>query len=303
MRVEAIALLATYNEERFIDGCLDHLIAQGLSVYLIDNESTDRTVELARKYLGRGLLEIETWPRDGVYRWKAILRRKEELAAQLDGDWFMHVDADEIRLAPQSWMTLADAFAEAEARGYNAVNFAEFTFMPTRESPDHDHPSFRRSMRWYYPYKSGQQHGLKAWKRPSRPAPRRRAYPGLLSRAGRGAVAELAWSGGHRVRFRGMRIDPRPFPMRHYIFLSVPHAIEKYVQRSYDPDEVRSGWHQWRSRVEPTDFRLPPASELREFRSDDELDASNPRTQHYVAQWVEELERLGRPSDAAVARR
>ena len=48
-------------------------------------------------------------------------------------------------------MTLAEALAEADREGYNAVNFQEFTFVPTRESPDHDHPEFEETMRWYYP--------------------------------------------------------------------------------------------------------------------------------------------------------
>jgi glycosyltransferase involved in cell wall biosynthesis len=281
--MRAIALLATYNEARFITSCLEHLIANGLGVYLIDNDSTDRTVELARPYLGRGLLDIETIPRDGVYRWRAILERKEVLANRLDADWFMHTDPDEIRLPPSPDSTLVDAFCEAEDRGFNAVNFSEFTFLPTREEPDHDHPSFQETMRWYYPYKSNGLHGLKAWKRPVR----RRRSPFARRRP----AVELAWSGGHRVRFRGLRVYPHSFPMRHYLFLSVPHAIEKYVERRYDTDEIRSGWHQWRAQITAGALRLPSASELRVYESDSKLDPSEPRGTHYVAQWVEDARR------------
>jgi glycosyltransferase involved in cell wall biosynthesis len=39
MRV--VAILASYNERRFIDGCLEHLHGQGVESYLIDNWSTD----------------------------------------------------------------------------------------------------------------------------------------------------------------------------------------------------------------------------------------------------------------------
>jgi hypothetical protein len=58
----------------------------------------------------------------------------------------MHADPDEIRLPHRSDLTLAEAFAEADAQGYNAVNFQEFTFMPTREAPDHDHPHSKQTM-------------------------------------------------------------------------------------------------------------------------------------------------------------
>ncbi len=260
----AIALLATYNEERFIAGCLDHLIRLGIDVYLIDNSSTDETLAIASRYLGRGLIGIESFPRAGQYSWRPILERKEQLAVSLDADWFMHVDADEIRLPPRSDRSLAQAFAEVQAQGYNAVNFMEFTFVPTREAPDHDHQDFQHTMRWYYPFMpSLAPTQVKAWKK----------QPGAV---------ELAWSAGHQVRFPGLRLYPEAFPMRHYLFLSVPHAVRKYVERRYDPREVEAGWHRSRARLRPEMIKLPTQAELRLYRSDDELDPSNPRTQHYL---------------------
>lgn len=261
MRV--IALLATYNEEQFIAGCLEHLFAQGVEAYLIDNCSTDQTVAIAKRYLGRGLIDIETFPRAGVYNWRPILERKEQLAATLDADWFMHVDPDEIRLPPRSNRTLAEALADVDAQGYNAVNFLEFTFIPTREAPDHDHADFQETMRWYYPFRPTFPHQLKAWRR----------QPGRV---------DLTWSGGHLVRFPGLRMYPESFPMRHYLFLSMSHAIRKYVDRPFDPAEEAAGWHGWRARLRPEMIRLPSQSELRTYRSDDQLDPSNPRTQHYL---------------------
>src|SRR3712207_8599948 len=99
VQMRVVAILAAYNEERFLAGCLEHLFEQGVDAYLIDNESTDRTVEIAERYLGRGLIGIENIPRAaGVFSWRPIIRRKEELAATLEADWFMHADPDEIRL-------------------------------------------------------------------------------------------------------------------------------------------------------------------------------------------------------------
>ena len=278
MRV--VALLATYNEERFLDACVRNLASQGVDVYVIDNESNDRTLEIAQGHLGGAVFGIETFPRDGTYRWRAILERKEQLADELEADWFMHLDCDEMRLPPRPDTTLAEAFVELDAQGYNAVNFNEFTFIPTQEAPDHDHARFQETMRHYYPYKTNLHHGLKAWRKPDG---RVRGVP-LLGR--KRNTARFAWSGGHRVRFRGLRPYPRPFRMRHYLFLSVPHAIEKYVQRSYDEGEVRSGWHQWRARVTVDALRLPTNAELRPYTTDADLDPSNPREHHYTASWV-----------------
>jgi glycosyltransferase involved in cell wall biosynthesis len=258
-----IALLATYNEERFIAGCIEHLWRQGVDTYLIDNASTDDTLLIAKRYLNRGILDIEILPRSGVFNLKTILGRKEELAAALDADWFMHVDTDEIRVSPRSDSTLAQGFAEVEAQGYNAVNFQEFTFIPTAESPDHDHPHFQETMRWYYPFRPFFPHRLNAWKR----QPER---------------VELAWSAGHQVRFPGMSMCPISFRLRHYLFLSVPHAIRKYGRRRHEPAALARGWHGWRERFKPEMLKLPPQSELHNYLSDERLDSSNPRHQHYV---------------------
>lgn len=262
MRV--VAILAAYNERRFIEPCLEHLHEHGVDGYLIDNCSTDNTVALAERRLDRGLIGIESFPRGegDVYDWRGLLRRKEELARELDADWFIHLDPDELRLPPSGGPTLREALATVDREGFNAVDFAEFTFVPSREDPDHDHPDFQRTLRTYYTFEGRRSpHQLKAWK----------AHP----------EATLE-SGGHRVSFPEVKIYPQQFRMKHYLILSIPHAIEKYVERRYNPEEVESGWHGWRAKVGATDIQLPKRSTLRVSLSDDDLDPSNPRETHYV---------------------
>ncbi len=270
MRV--IAILAAYNERRFIDPCLEHLEQHGVDAYLVDNGSTDETVARAERWLGRNLVGIEELARgeESVYDWRAVLRRKEELAGELEADWFLHLDPDEVRLPPNRGQTLAQALETVEREGFNAVDFCEATFVPTHEEPDHDHPAFRDTLRTYYPFAPHPVHRLTAW----------RAAPQV----------ELASSGGHRASFPGLRPYPQRFPFKHYLFLSVPHAIEKYVERNYHPDEVRGGWHGWRATIAPDEIRLPSSSELRLTRSDEDLDFSEPRTTHCLD--PRELERL-----------
>lgn len=265
MRV--VAILAAYNEERFIGGCLEHLIEQGVEAYLIDNSSNDRTVEIAREYLGRGLIDVETLPREGgVHRWPKILRRKEEVAASIEADWFMHMDPDEIRLAPRSDQTLVEAFEDVDAQGYNAVNFLEFTFIPTKESPEHDHPDFQKTMRWYYPFMLRYPYQIKAWKR----------QPETIN---------LTRGGGHRVEFPDLRLYPETFRMRHYQFLSLEQACVKYLQnKNYDPAEVKKNF--WRAWVIEERMQLPSESDLNVYTSDAELSISNPRVQHVIEGWA-----------------
>jgi len=256
-----VAILATFNEERFIRGCLEHLLRHGLEVYLIDNDSQDRTVAIAERYLQRGLLGIETFPRAGTFESRPMLARKEQLADELDADWFMHVDPDEIRLPRRADRTLAQEFAEADERGFNAINFQEYTFVPTRESPDHDHPDYERTMRSYYPFLPSFPHRLNAWKKQAR-------------------RVDLASSGGHRVQFAGLRMHPDSFPMRHYLYLSVAHAIRKHVDKSFSPAELALGWHRARAALRAEKIVLQSERELRRYTGDHALDPANPLKKH-----------------------
>jgi len=262
--MKIVAILATYNEERFVANCVRNLVAQGASIYLIDNESTDATIRRVRETAGNALVGLESFPRHDVYSWQPILERKEQIANQIDAGWLMHVDADEIHLPPVGSPTLAHAFEEAEEAGHNAANFAEFTFIPVAESPNHDHGNYLDTMRWYYPFKSAEMHLMRAWKRQP-------------------VDVKFAWSGGHQVRFPGINVDQRFFRIKHYMFVSVDQLVEKYVQRRYDQREVTNGWHGWRATLRREKISLPLASQLGHTICDDGLDASDPRTTHYLA--------------------
>jgi glycosyltransferase involved in cell wall biosynthesis len=283
MRV--VAIVASYNEEIFIEACLENYLRQGVEVYLLDNESTDRTVEIARQYLGKNLVTIETIERRGHFEWTRILKRKEQIAGEIAADWFLHADVDEIRLPPRSDTTLAAAIEEADRQGYNAINFMEFTFLPTIESPDHMHRDFQKTMRWYYPYAPFHPNRVNGWKRqpPMSPAARWRFFRRTHRLSDlRPRSVDIAGSGGHRVAFDGLRLYPVDFKMRHYLALSLAHAVRKYVKKDFDPREVASGSHGWRAWAKENDLRLPSESEMRLYTGDDGLDASEPLEEHIL---------------------
>lgn len=281
--MKIIAILASYNEERFIRVCLEHYLNHGIQVYLLDNESTDRTVEIAREYLGKNLIGVETISRHGMYQWGKILRRKEELADELDADWLMHADPDEIRLPPTPHQTLAQAIAQVDSEGYNAINFMEYTFLPVRESSEHDHPDFQKTMRWYYPFGPRHPHRLNAWKKQPRRWTGVKEFARELikyHRWGKPSI-NLTSSGGHIVNFPDLRLYPVDFILKHYIVLSMNHAVQKYVKKAFDQNEV-SGMHGWRATAKEHDFLLPSQSQMRLFTSDAELDSSNPLKEHLI---------------------
>ena len=272
-----VAILASFNEEVFVRACFENYFAQGVEVYLIDNSSTDATVEIARQYLGRGLVGIESFPRHGSYVWEPILRRKEEVAEELGADWYLHADMDEIRRPPPGFRTIADALREAERAGANQVNFKNYLFLPTKEAPDHEHPDFERTMLWYRYMEPSYPNQVKGWKNQGRATLSQR----LRRLFGRDEATppkpvDLVATGGHLAAVANPTLWPVDFIMKHYQVLSIDHAIRKYVEKTYSPEELARGWHGWKGTVRPANLRLPSESEMRRYKSDEALDSSDP---------------------------
>jgi GT2 family glycosyltransferase len=266
-----IALLTARNEERFIGNCLAHHIRQGIQIYFFDHGSTDRTVEIAQPWLGRGLLAIEKLPAEAHFSLRDQLARHHERRNSLDADWFMQIDADEIHLAP-SGFNLPEALAAVSDAGYNAVNFQEFTFVPTAESPDHDHADYLQTMRSYYPFLPRCPWGIRA--------------------VHRSAQSSLNPANGHQPTFDGMRLCPLFFPMKHYQFMSVAQAGRKYSRR-YARTELDAGHHGghqgWRALFRAENFPLLSANSLCAFSSDAELDVRSPRLRHLLDEQMQAL--------------
>lgn len=231
-RLRVIALISSFNEGDVIGQVIGDLIDNGCEVYLLDNHSTDNTVEVASQWLGRGLLKIEAFPPgppadlEKQYLWREILMRKSQLAAQLGADWIIHADADELRESPWPDMSLADAFGVVDSLGFNAVNFALFNFRPVDDSfqPGDD---LRQRFQYYEPGEWVNALQIKAWKNT-------------------GVEFDLASSGGHNVGFAGRQVFPIPFILRHYPIRSSAHGRRKVLNERlprYTRQERAAGWH------------------------------------------------------------
>jgi glycosyltransferase involved in cell wall biosynthesis len=230
-KFRVVALLAAYNEGDVISSVIGDLIANGVEAYLIDNHSTDNTIDESRKWLGKGLIGIETFPKEvvpgeGVYMWEAILKRKEELAREIDADWFIHADADEFRESPWQGLTLGEGIEKADRLGFNAIGFELFNFRPTDESfqPGSDP---RAALTHFERPSMFDLDQMKAWKK----GPER---------------VSLAATGGHEVMFQGRKVCPVPFILRHYPIRSSAHGRTKiHADRlpRFTEKERQKGWH------------------------------------------------------------
>jgi glycosyltransferase involved in cell wall biosynthesis len=255
------AIIAARNEGLYIGRCCQHLVAHGIPFAVIDNESTDETRAIVESFRGRGLTCIVNHPYPGFYDWIGLLERKEELARELNSDWFMHLDADEIPEPPQRNESLISEIAVADAAGYTAVNFDEFVFVPTTETERHEGGDYVQSMCHYFFFEPTPQRLIRAWRN--------------------AADIELANSGGHCASFVNRRIYPKNFVLRHYITLSMEHLLKKYLgERNYSAAEITKGWHSWRPRLAQELIRVPPAEQLFDIRSDQGWNRSTPHDKH-----------------------
>jgi hypothetical protein len=231
---------------------------------LIDNESTDETVEIAESFRGNGLVQIVTSAYPGYYDWIGLLRVKEALARQIDADWLIHQDADEILEGPEPVRSLRDWIATADSEGYSAINFDEFVFVPTSEDDKYEGTDYVALMRYYYFFEP---------------------YPLRLVRGWRKAPdIDLSSTGGHMASFASQKIYPIHFVLRHYIALSMRHLREKYlVKRRYSEVEVRErGWHGWRARFRESMVQIPHREDLFRLEGDETWNRSRPHAKHII---------------------
>lgn len=92
------AVLCVYNEEDIIESTVRHLFAQGCTnVFLVDNASTDATVEIA---VGAGAVLADSFESSNFNEYEKIAHlntvvRKSNAQSQEEYTWWIYVDADE----------------------------------------------------------------------------------------------------------------------------------------------------------------------------------------------------------------
>lgn len=226
--IKACAILATYNEADIIEESVKKLIAGGVDVFVIDNGSTDRTADILSPLVGRGVVDIRAvkFHEDGreVYDWTSILRMKEGLSRELGYDWYLHVDADEIRYSPWPHLSLREGLDRVDRSGYNLINFKLFNFRLTQDIAATN--DYERDMPDYSFSEDFNHYQVKAWK----------SHPEI----------DIAAYGGHIARRPGARIYPTRFIHKHYPVRSLEHGRRKILQerkQRFSKAEKQRGWH------------------------------------------------------------
>jgi len=210
-------------------------------VAIVDNDSSDESRELIFAYRNAPVIMKERLSYGGYYSLPELLAAKQKIYRRLSHDWVIHHDADEILEHFRPNLTLRDAIQEADVLGYNVINFDEFVFLPS-PGVDFHNKNYYHEMRRYYFFEPDRNRLNRAWKRSL-----------LLNNVN---------SGGHRLSGNGIETFPQNHILRHYIALSQGHVNEKYLDRRFDVQAVKRGWHTNKLSLTEENLRLPQSNKF-----------------------------------------
>lgn len=186
------------NEAAYVARNVVNSLEQGLVPVMIDNGSTDGTDTLARS-LGIPLHRHMT-PEFVLHD---MISYGVELSQSMGADWYVLKDADEL-MESYDDRTVARTIEDADAEGYNCVNFDSYSFWPTT-SDNWSEPDYARRQTHYtffdIPYVRAIKNSPEIWL----------DHPHL--------------PGGER------RQSPTNLVIRHYKFLDPDHGRRKVAER------------------------------------------------------------------------
>ena len=140
------AIIPTYNEEDIIYHTIKYLVDQDIFVYILDNQSTDRTVDIARKMPN---VQLKTFKSNGLFDEKILQDNVRELTCSLDTDWIIKNDADEFIESPWKGINLRQAIEVVDKLGKSCMGVTSYVFYPMSNEKPHES---RKDVRDYYDY-------------------------------------------------------------------------------------------------------------------------------------------------------
>lgn len=241
---KVLAIVHAYNEADVMEALVLYLLGQGVDAYIVDNWSEDGTYDIAQKLQQRfpERVFVEKFPEKGkteYYEWYQQLERTEELGRSLQYDWFIHYDADEMRISPWKNATLRQAIYYMDYLGYNLVENTVIDFKLTEETGE---SIFMKDVYFDFGHRNSHFKQTKSWKKTD--------------------SITLKESGGHIAVVPEPRIFPLKIVTRHYPFRNIEQAQKKvFMDRKprFAKERGKRGWHgQYEAMKDKTDLLADP---------------------------------------------
>lgn len=252
------AIVAIRNGTFYFPKLCQHARDNGLSLAVIDNGSEDNLQELIK--LNSDIVESSMMlDYDGKFDLVKQLEAKESLALELNADWIIHLDVDELLYSDIKNETLQVALNRVHEAGFNAVNFDEFVFLPVQRLKRFNSNNYNTMDRYYF----------------HEPKPNR------LIRAFHKKLKTEVVSGGHNIEGE-VKLYPQNMIMRHYMFENSKHARTKYKNRIYSDQDLDKNFHSNRLLLQNKELYFPAKKQLLRTSKDQwQLDKSNKKTKHF----------------------
>ncbi len=224
---KALAVVHFYNEADILKETIDYLLSQGVDIYLVDNWSEDGSYEIAeaafQEYPER--IFIERFPASGKTEYFELynqLERTEQIAREFQYDWFIHYDADEMRVSPWKECTLLRTLYHADRLGYNLIEntVIDHKITDAREN------IFMKDTYFDFGHRAAHFRQTKTWKKTKK--------------------LDIKKSGGHLAVVDHPKMFPLKILNRHYPLRSVEQAKKKIcVDRipRFQMEKKTRHWH------------------------------------------------------------
>lgn len=257
-QLKVTAIVAIRNGAFYFSRLCQHARTNGFSLAVIDNQSEDNLQQLIKQNLD--VIETSVMlSYDGKFDLVKQLEAKASVAKNLDADWIIHLDVDELLFSNTKDETLQVTLSRIHDAGFNAVNFDEFVFLPIQRLKPYNAKNYH-TMNWYYFFE---------------PKPNR------LIRAFHNTLTTQVTSGGHNVE-GDLKLYSESMIMRHYMFENRRHAQTKYRHRIYSEQDLEKKFHRNRTLLQNKELFLPPKKLLLcAPKSAWSLDKSDPKATHF----------------------
>ena len=252
------AVVAIRNGAYYFNRLCEHFRSNGIDMAVIDNDSEDNLLELI-EYNSDVVITTKNLPYEGGFNLTEQLEAKQDLVQSIDSEWFIYLDVDELLFSDTVNERMVDAIERVDARGFDAINFDEFVFLPVDVYRNYKANDYH-TMRWYYFFE---------------PRPRR------LIRAFKSHLRMNIESGGHGVQ-NVRNLYPNNMVMRHFMFENKKHAKRKYHERIYSKTDIENRFHGNRILLQNHTLILPQRRNLCIAGEKDwNLNKSKPKQKHF----------------------